>query len=59
MTEQEEKDFYRFYGYRWTRTDKSVSNSPKDDYYEVPVAPDYKRLQPLWWGQKATSKQPL
>jgi hypothetical protein len=57
--EQEKKDRYRFSGYHWVDGGKSESNNPTDDYYEVPVNPDYKHPEPIWWGKQDVSKQPL
>jgi hypothetical protein len=56
---QEEKDRYRFGAYHWEDKGKSESNNPTDDYYTVPVNPDYEKPEPIWWGKKATSEQPL
>jgi len=57
--QQIEKDRYRFSAYHWVDTSKSVSNNPKDDCYTVPINIEYARSQPVWWGKKAISTQPL
>jgi len=57
--EQEAQARYRFGAYHWTDTDKSVGNSPLDDYWDVPVSIEYRRSEPVWWHKQATPKQPL
>lgn len=60
MTEEEkqiEKDRYRFSGYHWTDTSKSVGNNPKEDCYTTPTI--ITKPEPVWWGKKAISTQLL
>jgi len=58
MTEKEKKeqekikkDRYRFSADHWEDNGKEL--------WVVPINSDYTRPQPVWWGKKATSTQPL